>query len=66
MNLHSFFSSKTQICAIDPVTGQLKTFQTLSNRSRKDVKIEDVNVQVGIFAFDLMYLNGKVRINEHL
>ncbi|EGG09678.1 uncharacterized protein MELLADRAFT_34116 [Melampsora larici-populina 98AG31] len=52
------------ICAIDPVTGQLKSFQSLANRSRKDVKIEDVDIQVGIFAFDLMYLNGKPLLAE--
>ncbi len=41
--------------------GELLPFQTLSNRSRKDVNINDVKVKVGIFAFDLMYLDDKVR-----
>jgi DNA ligase-1 len=45
---------------MDPVDGTLKTFQELSNRARKDVQIHDVKVAVGIFAFDLMYLNGEV------
>jgi DNA ligase-1 len=46
--------------AIDPVDGTLKTFQELSNRARKDVQIHDVKVAVGVFAFDLMYLDGEV------
>lgn len=40
--------------------GEPLPFQTLANRSRKDVNINDVKVKVGIFAFDLMYLDGKV------
>ena len=36
-------------------------FQELSRRKRKDVKVEDIEVQVCLFAFDLLYLNGEVR-----
>lgn len=36
-------------------------FQVLSTRKRKDVKEEDIKVQVCIFAFDCLYLNGEVR-----
>lgn len=32
----------------------------LSYRARKDVLIKDVEVQVGVFAFDLMFLDGEV------
>lgn len=60
----SSFILDAEICAIDPVTGQLKSFQSLANRSRKDVKIEDVDIQVGIFAFDLMYLNGQPLLSD--
>lgn len=52
----------SEIVAIDPADGSLKTFQELSNRARKDVRIQDVKVAVGIYAFDLMYLNGEVRL----
>lgn len=38
--------------------GELLPFQTLTNRSRKDVDLGDVKVKVGVFAFDLMYLDG--------
>jgi len=34
-------------------------FQVLSTRKRKDVKEEDIKVQVCIFAFDCLYLNGE-------
>jgi len=50
--------------AMDPVDGTLKTFQELSNRARKDVQIHDVKVAVGIFAFDLMYLNGEILLQQ--
>ena len=33
--------------------------QMLSTRKRKDVKIADIKVQVYLFAFDCLYLNGK-------
>lgn len=39
-------------------------FQQLMTRKRKDVKVEDVKVKVCIFAFDLLYLNGQVRLPE--
>lgn len=35
-------------------------FQILSTRKRKDVKEEDIKVQVAIYAFDCLYLNGEV------
>jgi len=37
----------------------LKTFQTLTNRARKDVVIGSIKVDVCLFTFDLMYLNGE-------
>lgn len=55
------FIIDAEIVAIDPVTKALLTFQTLANRARKDVNIHEVKVKVGVYAFDLMYLNGKVR-----
>lgn len=59
-DLHSFIID-SEIVAIDVADGSLKSFQELSNRARKDVRIEDVKVSVCIFAFDLMYYNGSVR-----
>ncbi len=52
----------SEIVAIDPSDGSLRTFQELSTRARKDVNLADVQVPVGVFGFDLMYLDGKVCI----
>lgn len=54
------FIMDAEIVAIDPTTGALKTFQELSNRARKDVKLDEVKVSVCVFAFDLMCLDGQV------
>ena len=55
------FILDSEIVAIDPNDGRLKSFQELSNRARKDVKLEDVKVAVCVYAFDIMYLDGEVR-----
>jgi ATP-dependent DNA ligase len=52
--------------AIDRVTGKLMPFQELSKRKRKDVKVEDIQVRVCLFAFDLLYLNDEVRVMQIL
>ncbi|KAF2691007.1 DNA ligase 1 [Lentithecium fluviatile CBS 122367] len=39
-------------------------FQQLMTRKRKDVKVEDVKVQVCVFAFDILYLNGEALVNK--
>lgn len=57
----SSFIMDAEIVAIDPISGELKSFQDLSNRARKDVNIKDIRVAVCIYAFDLMLLNGDVR-----
>ncbi|KAJ3552205.1 hypothetical protein NM688_g4271 [Phlebia brevispora] len=38
--------------------------QELSNRARRDVKLDDVTVSVCVFAFDLMYLNGEILLER--
>ena len=48
--------------AIERSTGKLLPFQELSKRKRKDVKVEDIQVKVCLFAFDLLFLNGEVRV----
>ena len=53
------FIVEGEVVAIDHDTGELKTFQTLTNRARKDVDIGSIKVGVCLFAFDLMYLNGE-------
>jgi DNA ligase 1 len=41
-------------------------FQVLSTRKRKDVSTESIQVQVCIFAFDLLYLNGEALVTKTL
>lgn len=55
----SSFIMEGEVVAVDQETGDLKTFQTLTNRARKDVAIGSIKVSVCMFAFDLMYLNGE-------
>ncbi|BGP38288.1 hypothetical protein JCM10450v2_002234 [Rhodotorula kratochvilovae] len=54
----SSFVIDCEVVAIDPKSGAFKTFQELSYRSKKDVELGDIKVRVGIYCFDLMYLNG--------
>lgn len=51
------FIMDAEIVAVG-LDGELLPFQTLSNRSRKDVDLNQVKVKVGVFAFDLMQLDG--------
>ncbi|KAI9871349.1 MAG: hypothetical protein M1830_002995, partial [Pleopsidium flavum] len=53
------FILEGEVVAVDRESGQLKAFQTLTNRARKDVDIGTIKVDVCLFAFDLMYLNGE-------
>ena len=55
------FIIDAEVVALDKDTGAFRTFQDLSNRAKKDVKVEDIKVIVGVFSFDLMLLNDQVR-----
>ena len=52
--------------AWDAVNKRLLPFQTLTTRKRKDVKEEEITVQVALFAFDLLYLNGQSYLDQTL
>ncbi|KAI9738260.1 MAG: hypothetical protein M1834_008758 [Cirrosporium novae-zelandiae] len=58
------FILEGEVVAIDRETGDLKPFQMLTNRARKEVTIGSVTVEVCLFAFDLMYLNGEELLNR--
>lgn len=60
----SSFILEGEVVAVDRESGELKTFQTLANRARKDVVIGAVTIDVCLFAFDLMYLNGEELLNR--
>ncbi len=53
------FIMEGEVVAVDRQTGDLKNFQTLTSRARKDVAMSSITVDVCLFAFDLMYLNGQ-------
>ena len=53
------FIMDAEAVAWDRKTKQILPFQVLSTRKRKDVREEDIRVSVCVFAFDLLYLNGK-------
>ena len=40
--------------------------QVLSTRKRKDVEVADIKVQVCLFAFDCLYLNGDMLLQRPL
>ncbi|POI33348.1 hypothetical protein CIB84_002901, partial [Bambusicola thoracicus] len=52
--------------AWDKVTKQLQPFQVLMTRKRKDVDAAAIKVQVCVYAFDLLYLNGEPLVREPL
>lgn len=55
----SSFIMEGEVVAVDRHSGELKNFQTLTNRARKDVAIGSITIDVCLYAFDLMYLNGQ-------
>ncbi|KAI4202949.1 MAG: hypothetical protein LQ350_002166 [Teloschistes chrysophthalmus] len=52
--------------AWDVVQKQLLPFQTLMTRKRKDVKADDVTIKVCVFAFDILFYNGKAVVEKSL
>lgn len=56
----------SEVVAIDCATGSLKSFQALSGRARKDVSLQEVEIPVAVFAFDLIYLDGNVSISMNV
>lgn len=58
------FIIEGEVVAVDRATGELKNFQTLTNRARKDVAIGSITIDVCLFAFDLMYLNGQPLLDQ--
>eukprot|EP00808_Paulinella_micropora_P021157 g68203.t1 len=53
-----------EVVAWDKEQQKILPFQTLSTRKRKDVAEDEISVQVCLFAFDLLFYNGKSYLNE--
>lgn len=49
-----------EIVAVNKATKQLLPFQVLSTRSRKATNINDIEVYVNLFAFDILYFNEPI------
>ena len=60
----SSFILEGEVVAVDHESGALQPFQTLTNRAKKNVEIGRIEVNVCLFAFDLMYLNGEPLLNR--
>ncbi len=54
----------SEAVAWDRINKQILPFQVLSTRKRKDADQGSITVQVAIFAFDLLYLNGEALVRK--
>merc|ERR1719384_1189741 len=54
----------SEAVAWDREKKQIQPFQVLSTRKRKDASESEIKVQVAVFAFDILYLNGEALVKK--
>jgi len=54
----------SEAVAWDREKKQIQPFQVLSTRKRKDADASEIKVQVAVFGFDLLYLNGEALVRQ--
>merc|ERR1712110_473434 len=54
----------SEAVAWDREKKQIQPFQVLSTRKRKDAAESEIKVQVAVFAFDILYLNGEALVRK--
>ncbi|KAK7259790.1 hypothetical protein RIF29_25405 [Crotalaria pallida] len=62
----SSFVLDCELVAYDRAKKNILPFRVLSTRARKNVALNDIKVDVCIFSFDLLYLNGQALLQENL
>ncbi|XP_077253185.1 DNA ligase 1 [Tasmannia lanceolata] len=62
----SSFVLDCEVVAFNREKQKILPFQILSTRARKGVTLSDIKVEVCIFAFDILYLNGQPLLREQL
>ncbi|KAL8055963.1 hypothetical protein ABFX02_04G089300 [Erythranthe guttata] len=55
-----------ELVAYDREKQKILPFQVLSTRARKNVAVDEIKVNVCIFAFDILYVNGQQLLQEQL